>query len=52
MAYMDNIMLQLKTLQVDIFGTTETNINWNNELRDEARSQCQQHYKTVIMSTS
>jgi hypothetical protein len=38
-------------LQDDLFGTTETNINWNNILRDEARSQCHQHYKTVIIST-
>jgi hypothetical protein len=44
--------LHLQKSKVDIFGTTETNINWNNKIQDEARSQCQQHYQSALINTA
>jgi hypothetical protein len=44
--------LEMQKSKVDIFGTTETNINWNTKIRNEARSKCQQHYQTVQMRKS
>jgi hypothetical protein len=42
----------LNFLLVDIFGNTETNINWNEKIRNEARHQCQQHFNSTLINTS
>jgi hypothetical protein len=42
----------LNHLSVDIFGNTETNINWNEKIRNEARIKCQQHFKSALINTS
>jgi hypothetical protein len=42
----------LSLLSVDIFGNTETNINWNNKIRSEARTKCQQHFQSALINTS
>jgi hypothetical protein len=44
----------LKNMGVDIFGTTETNINWNAKIRMEARTILQQkdNFNSAQIATS
>jgi hypothetical protein len=38
-------------LSVDIFGTTETNIIWNEKIQTKARAICQQHFQSALINS-
>jgi hypothetical protein len=37
---------------IDVFGITETNIDWNTSLKMTARSLCQRHFTNALLSTA
>jgi hypothetical protein len=47
-----NACNSLNDLQVDIFGIAETNLKWNTRLQETARSICQRHYHSALLSVS
>ena len=51
-AAFDNACEYLHSLNVDIIGITETNINWNEKIRSDTRQKLQKHYQTALISTS
>jgi hypothetical protein len=51
-ASLDNTCEHLYTLNVDIVGITEPNINWNEKIRRETKQKFQKHYQSALISTS
>jgi hypothetical protein len=48
----DNACKTIHESSIDILGTSETNVNWNEKIRHHVRNICQKYNKTAHISTS